>query len=39
MWNIGLRERGLADGIETRGTLSRLYHELFRVNQWKILDR
>ena len=39
MWNIDLRERGWADGIQTRETLSQLHHELFRVNQCKILDR
>lgn len=39
MWDIDLRQRGLADGIETRDKLSRLHHELFRVNQCKILDR
>ena len=39
MWNIDLRERGWADGIETRETLSQLHHELFRVNQCKVLDR
>ncbi len=39
MWNIDLRQRGLVDGFETRDKLSQLYHELFRVNQCKILDR
>lgn len=39
MWDIDLRQRGLADGIETRDKLSRLHHELFRVNQCKILDQ
>ena len=39
MWDIDLRERGLADGTETREMLSQLHHELFRVNQCKILDR
>ena len=39
MWQIDLRQRGLLDGIKTRDQLSQLHHELFRVNQYRILDR
>ena len=39
MWQIDLRQRGLPDGINTPDQLSQLHHELFRVNQYKILDR
>ena len=39
MWQIDLRQRGLPDGIKTRDQLSQLHHELFRVNQYRILDR
>lgn len=39
MWDIELRQRGWKDGIETQEKLSQFHHELFRVNQSKILDR
>ena len=39
MWQIDLRQRELPDGIRTRHQLSELHHELFRVNQYRILDR
>ena len=39
MWAIGLSRRGLEDGTTTRDQLSQLRHELFRVNQYRILDR
>ena len=39
MWEIDLRQRGLVDGTTTRDQLSQLHHELFRVNQCRILDR
>ena len=39
MWNIDVREPGLADGIGTLEILSYLHHELLRLRQCKILDR
>ena len=39
MWQIDLRQRGLLGGINTPDQLSQLHHELFRVNQYKVLDR
>ena len=39
MWEINLMQSGLSDGMKTRHQLSQLHHELFRVNQYKILDR
>ena len=39
LWDIDLRQRGLVDGVKTRDKLSQLHHELFRVNQCKILDQ
>ena len=39
IWQIDLRQRGLPDGIKTHDQLSQLHHELFRVNQYRILDR
>ena len=39
MWRIDLKQRGLPDDLKTRDQLSQLHHELFRVNQYRILDR